>query len=182
MKKSACYFLFFLVLLSLLNPLTSQAQFRRGNVTSDEKNSVQKIDDTVSGSDIKESKQFYVVPRGYWPKIQILNVYSALIVWISFIMGLAIFFIARYAGARVNKIRIWTAIFSAVLIGMLGRGVLIMGGNHLFRLLRPLLGEIVAATAVDVLTYFITLLYVAGVAVHLYEIFTVTSEEMFKVR
>ncbi|OQX87514.1 hypothetical protein B6D60_03745 [candidate division KSB1 bacterium 4484_87] len=127
----------------------------------------------------KDVKGFYLIGPSYWPKIEFFGVYSSMIVWISFILGIAIFLMARYAGARVNKVKIWLSIFSAVFIGMFSRSLNIFLRNFLYKIIILVASPVLASSIADFISYFLWLLFTAGVAVHLYEIFTVTAKEVF---
>ncbi len=163
-----------------LLPVKNYAQYKSYNAPPPEVFEPAQSQQPTKEDKITDTKNFYVIERSQWPRIEVFGVYSALLVWISFIMGFTIFFIARYAGARVNKLKIWISIFSAVMIGILSRGILIHAQKILYSLLVHLTGKTIAASVSDLIISFFWLIFTAGVAVHLYEIFTVTAKEVFQ--
>jgi len=146
--------------------------------------SVQKANQrVVSPSKSSEDDQsFYRITETKWPKIQFWGVYSAMVVWVAFIFGLLSFLIGHYAGARLAKAKIWAAIIIATVVAVLSRAISVQLRTFLQTLLVHLVGDETAASIADLIVYVFWTLYIAGVAVYLYETFTVTAKEAYPPR
>jgi hypothetical protein len=100
-----------------------------------------------------------------WPEI------SPTVVWVAFFIGLLLYIIGYFAGGKLSIGKIFLCIILASVIGFLARGVL----NYLLAFLIYSMG-MVPHTAY-ILSSTLWMIFVAGVAVMIYETFTVTAEE-----
>ncbi|NOZ61567.1 MAG: hypothetical protein GXO74_07775 [Calditrichaeota bacterium] len=179
--KKTTILLLIVMLLLAINTNAVLAQYKTYSGDDEDVTTVQ--NKSKEGKITKKSiGRFYVIEASRWPKIQFFGVYSAMIVWISFILGLTIFLMARYAGARESKFKIWLSVFTAVFIGTFSRSLNILIRDGLFWLFNLIFSQVTASSIADFLSYVLWLLFTAGVAVHLYEIFTVTAKEVFQNR
>ena len=137
--------------------------------------------DQKSESDVKDS---FLIRRSEWVAIQRYGVYSSLIIWLAFIFGLLTFFIGHFAGGRLNKLKIWISIVMASIISILSRSINIWTKNWLAHVFEEFMGfePLTSATMADVIIYILWTLYITGVAVYLYETFTVTAKEAYPPR
>jgi len=139
----------------------------------------------TEGENKKESSDHWYELKGtLWPKVQILGVYSSLVAWVAIIFGIASFLIGYHSGGRINKAKIWAAITIATIVGILGRSV-----NIMIRLKIEWLFSLViknnptlVATIAESIVYVIWLVYISGIAVYMYETFTVTAKEAYPPR
>ncbi len=129
-------------------------------------------------STIDISTYCYQIPGTYWPKIRILGVFSAILVFVAITFGVVIYFIGYFAGGRLNKPKILGSIVMATLVALLGRSCEAWLRSHLTAwLYMAIKHEIAAAMIVDVVVYIFWTAFIAGIAVYTYETFVVTAKE-----
>lgn len=129
-----------------------------------------------------ETDGFYKVPESSWPKITYFKSISAVVCYIALFFGFAIFVIGTFSGARLNKSKVRAAIIIGVVIGIFSRSIFIRLQTYLYLLLirKPLtMNAMLASSLVDLVFFIGGLFYVAGIAVYMYETFTVTAKEVF---
>ena len=67
-----------------------------------------------------EYKNFYTIPPSLWPKITIGGTFTAVITYVALIFGIASYFIGHNAGGRLAKGKIFAAIGTATIVGIVG--------------------------------------------------------------
>jgi len=132
----------------------------------------------------EEPNNFYHAPAFLWPKITYGGTFTAVVFIVFFSVGILSYLFGHFAGAKQNKKQIRTAIGIAVLVGVLGRSVMIFIEENFFHLLLYILpnNELLAGTIAELIIYILWTTYIAGISVYIYEIFTVTAKEMFQNR
>jgi len=127
----------------------------------------------------KEYKHFYSNPAFLWPKITIGGTITAVITFVSIIMGIASYFIGYNAGGKLSKRTIFASIGTALAVGILGRSLTILIKVKIFELLCYIFpgDKLILGTIAEVIIYVLWITFIAGIAVYIYETFTVTAEE-----
>ena len=127
----------------------------------------------------KGYKHFYSNPAFLWPKITIGGTFTAVITFVAVIMGIASYFIGYNAGGKLSKRTIFASIGTAIVIGILGRSLIILIKVKIFELLCFIFSgdKLILGTIAEVIIYILWITFIAGIAVYLYETFTVTAEE-----
>ena len=136
------------------------------------------IDDT---SEYTCHKMFYKPFSSAWFKITAGGTYSAVLVIITVIFGLTTFFIGFQAGVKLTKRKILSSIVIAVLIGIGARSFNFFFKLKLMELLMIILPNdaiLTAASIADGITYVIWMIFIAGIAVYVYETLIVTAKEV----
>lgn len=101
----------------------------------------------------------------FWPD------FSPTVVWVAFIIGILIYLFGYVAGGKLSGGKILLCVLVATIIGFFSRS-----------LMNPFLGFLVNTFGLSIRTAYVVtstiwMIYVIGIGVMLYEMFTVTAEE-----
>lgn len=126
---------------------------------------------------------FYTIPAFCWLKITFFKPIYAILVYVSILFGFVSYFYGSSAGGHVNKKKLLRAIGIATTVGILGRSFIVFLQIILYKIITYIIpGEpeqeiLIAGTISEVIIYVLWIMFIAGIAVFIYETLVVTAKE-----